>query len=270
MTFVKAEFAVTTGTVVYEVNESEWDFVVGPDSTNGTGFEFEDQNFAEGTQVSVTVNAETNVSVDYTVNVGSKSDTGSYSSFVFLGLALMLFYPLIITGGFSGTWNQTEADLGPALAEIFFIDPTEANIFFYELSNTTFVSSAFTDPEWAFDNIGGSFDNTTNIAVFEWALNAQYEVVASNTDFSGTYSFVFAYDQTTGEVMGYRLDLDYSGTTDGSLLDIYLLQEVEMQGYNLPAAGLFPSGFIGIELYIAIPALTIIGLLGAVIKKRKQ
>jgi len=271
MSFVKADFAITTGTVnTYEVNDSEWDFAIGPNSSTGTGYEFEDQKFAVGTQFTVTVDAATTSQIDYTVNVGTKSDTGATSAFDMLGLIFVLFYPLLLSSGLSGTWNQTKTDLGPNLMGMFFIDPAIANPFFYEMANTTFISSVFTDTEWTYDNIGGSFDNTTDIAVFTWGLNAQYEVVASNTEFSGTYEYTYAYDQTTGEMKGYRLDLDYSGTVEGVLLEMDLLQEVEMLGYNLPAGGLFPSGFIGIEMYLAIPALALIGLLCVVIRKRKQ
>ncbi|MHA1156108.1 MAG: choice-of-anchor S family protein [Candidatus Heimdallarchaeota archaeon] len=271
MSFAKADFTVTVGTVnTYDVNSAEWDFAVGADSSSGTGYEFEDQKFSEGTQFTVTVDAVTASQVDYTVNVGAKSDTGVANSFALLGIVFLMFYPILFAGGTMGTWNQTEADLGPSLMEIFFLEPEDSNEFFYEMANTTFVSSVFTDTEWTYDSIGGTFENDTDIAIFTWTLNAQYEIVASNTDFSGTYSFVIAYDQTTGEVMGYRIDLDYSGTAEGAVLDIQLLQEVEMLGYNLPAGGLFPSGFIGIELYIAIPALALIGLLGVVVRKRKQ
>ncbi len=271
MSFVKADFAVTVGTVnTYEVNDSAWDFAIGSHTSTGTGYEFEDQKFAEGTQFTVTVDAATASQIGYTINVGTKSDTGATSGFDFLGLIIVMFYPLLLSSGLTGTWNQTESDLGPSLMEMFFIEPTTANEFFYDMANTTFISSVFTDTEWTYSNIGGTFENDTDIAVFTWGLNAQYEIVASNTDFSGTYEFIYAYDQTTGEVKGYRLDLDYSGTVEGSLLNLALLQEVEMLGYNLPAGGLFPSGFIGIELYIAVPALALIGLLGAVIKKRKQ
>lgn len=271
MSFVKADFAVTVGTVnTYDVNHSAWDFSIGSESSSGTGYEFEDQKFAEGTQFTVTVDTATATKIDYTINVGTKSDTGATSAFDIIGVIFILFYPLLLSAGLSGTWNQTKTDLGPSLMGLFFIDPEIANEFFYEMANTTYISSAFTDTEWTYSNIGGTFDNDTNIAVFTWGLNAQYAVPASNTDFSGTYEYIFAYDQTTGEVKGYRLDLDYSGTVEGTLLDMDLFQEVEMLGYNLPAGGLFPSGFIGIELYLAIPALAIIGLLGAVIKKRKQ
>lgn len=271
LSFVKADYAVTVGTVnTYEVNDSEWDFTDGSDSSTGTGYSFEGQKFSEGTQFTVAVDAATASSVDYTVNVGTKSDTGTATSFDLIGIAILLFYPLMFAGGFSGTWNQTEYDLGPCLMALYFVEPDSVNEFLYAFANETYISTIFTDEEWTYTKIEGTFENDTDIAVFTWTLNAQYAVPASNTDFSGKYTYTLAYDQTTGEMKGYRLDLDYSGTAEGSILDVDFRQEVEILGYNLPGGGLFPNGFIGYEWFIAIPALAIVGLLGAVIKKRKQ
>ncbi len=277
MSFVKGDYAVLVGTVnTYDVNDSAWDFVSGPNSSSGTGFQFEGQKFAVGTQVSVTVDAAAVDQIDYTVDVGIKSDTSTTSSFVFLELGLMLFYPILLSSVLPDTWNQTEIDLGTNLMEIFFVDPTQANDFFYDFTNTTFVSSEISDLEWTFTEIGGTFEIDNNIAVFDWTLNAQNKNATANTNFSGTYSFIFAYDETTGEVMGHKIDLDYSGTTKGSLLDLDFLQEIEMFDYDLPyeiispepnTTETFSSVIVGFEWLITIPALALMGSLSAILKR---
>ncbi len=272
MTFAKADFSVTTGLVnTYTVNDSEWNIVFDTNSSSGTGFQFEDTLFAEGTQFTVTVDAQTNTTVDYTVNVGAKSDTSSYSALGFaLGTILLLIFPILVSAVVpDGSFNQTEADMGLGLMTSTFVEPTLANELFYQFTNETFETSMSTGmlgTGWTIDEMGGTFDNATDIALFTWVFNGKYVNATTNTDVSGKYTYTTAYDQTTGVVMGTRLDFDYSGTVEGLTFKMDFLQEIEILGYNLPGG----AGFISLEWFIVLPALTFVGLLGAVIKKRKQ
>ena len=84
--------------------------------------------------------------------------------------------------------------MGPELFQLFYVDSPMFSELFFELSNESFVSETFTDDEWTFSKIQGSFDNATTTCVFSWALNGEYISTADNTDFSGTYYFEYAFD----------------------------------------------------------------------------
>ena len=271
MSYIRADFNCTVGTVnTYEVNDSEWDFSVGPNSSSGTGFQFDDANFAEGTQFTAEVTSASASAVGYTQAAGTHTKSYTTSPFDFLGIVLYMLYPLLLASIVSATWDQAEMDLGPGLVAPAFIEPQYANLIFYNLSQDAIASSELsTDDEWTFTAFGGTFDNSSDVAVFQWSLDGSYVNSTTNTDFSGTYSYDIAYDQTTGELMGARVDLDYSGTVGGTILDLDMLQEFEMLGYNLPGGGLL-GGFIpGFEWFIAIPALALVGLISIAIKRRK-
>jgi hypothetical protein len=269
-TLVRADYNVTVGaTYTYDTIASQWDLKIGANSGQGTGFSEDGKAYTVGTQILVEVTSESASSVGYDYTIGSDTYAGSASPLDMLGFVFLMFYPLLFAGG-TFTWNQTLIEMGPGLMLWAFVEPESAGEFFYELSNETFVTSAFTDTEWTFSQIGGNFDNATAIAVFDWVLNAQYVVTADNTDFGGNFRVKIAYDKTTSVVKGFKLDMDYSGTVLGSVTDISMLIHYEQVGYDLGAFFFGAGGFIpGFEWFIAIPALALLGGIAIIIRKRK-
>ena len=266
----KADYNVTAGTTyTFDVVSSEWTIKDGSNSGTGTGFNFENTSYPAGTQFDLNVTAATTSSVSWNMTIGSESDVGTNSGFDILGFILLLFYPIILSGGF-GAWDQDAIEKGPTLFTLFFVDPVGYSNMLTELSNDTFVESIFTEPEWTFSQIQGKFVNSSSTAEFDWYLSGQYYSSADNTDFEGVYNMKFAFDKTTGAVKGFRMYMNYDGTVAGSIMEITMVQHWEVEGYNLPAFLLFPSGFIsGFEWLIAIPTLAVIGTIAYIVRKRK-
>ena len=167
-TMAKADYNVAVGnSFTFDVVKSNWDFKYGTDASAGTGFSFEEVKYAEKTQFTVLVTAAGTTSVDWDMTVGSVTDSGSNGGFDILGMIFLMFYPFLL-GEIPSSWNQTEADLGPFIFTMFFIDAPAFSDFFFEMSNDTYISSGFSDTDWVITNMDGNFDNTSAIAVFDW------------------------------------------------------------------------------------------------------
>jgi len=262
-TMVRADYNVTVGnTFDYDVVASNWNISSGSDSSTGTGFSFLEVNRAVGSTFTVEVlTVDTNLGVDWEMTLGAATDTGNNNPFDALGIALSLFLPIILSMG-TISWNQTAVDLGPGINELFFLD-TEIGELFFQLTNETFVES-LSDPNYVFNNVFGTFENSTNVAVFVWHFDMT--MTSGTTNLGGTFVWQIAYDQTTGQLKGYYMDMDYSGSFAGIPITYQFEQKVEEVGYNLPGVGGFIPGF---EWFIAVPALALLGGVAVIIKKRK-
>ncbi|MBK5115174.1 MAG: hypothetical protein KGD59_07230 [Candidatus Heimdallarchaeota archaeon] len=265
-TMVKANYNVAVGnSFTFDVVKSSWDVTVAGDSASVKGFEFEEMNYAEKTQITVLVTAASAISVDWDMTVGSVTYSGGNGGLDLLGMIFYMFYPILLADLASGTWNQTEMDLGPSIFPMFFVDPDVFSDFFYDFANETYITSAFSDPEWVLTNIGGSFDNSSDIAVFDWQFDMTWTDAVSGHNYGGTYSMVFAFDKTTGATKGYYFDVDYAGQVDFTAISVKHTQRVEQVGYNLPGVGFIP----GFEWFMVIPALALLAGLPIIIKRRK-
>ncbi|MHA1220977.1 MAG: choice-of-anchor S family protein [Candidatus Heimdallarchaeota archaeon] len=270
-TLVHADYAVTVGaTFTYDVVESSQTIKSGSDVGGGDGFLFEDHAFAVGQQVVVEVTAETSTSVDYDATVGSVTDSSSSTGFGdALGVAFTLILPLLLPLMFAG-WNQTAVDSGPGLFGIFFMDTAMCE-FFEDLTNETALNEDFTDSgELDFKQVAANFDNSTTIAIFDWAFDLQITNASTNTDFGGTYRWKLAFDKNTGVVKGTKYSVDYTGTVDGTLLNVVMDQTMEQVGYDMGAYFFGAGGFIpGFGWFIVIPALSLVAGIAVIIRKRK-
>jgi len=270
-TIVQADYSVTVGaTFTFEVIEASQTVNMGSNSGSGDGFLFEDHAFPVGQQILVEVTASSSSSVNYDVTVGTITDSTSSSGFgdIFF-VVFTLVYPMLFTLGFS-VWNQTAADSGPGLWGVYFIDTIVSDAF-ASLSNQTALDESFVNSgEIQFNKVGGHFDNTTSIAVFDWAYDTQITNTTSNTDFGGTYRWKLAFDKNTGVVKGWKMAVDYSGTVSGEVTEITMSQTVEQVGYDIGNFYFGAGGFIpGFEWFIAVPALALLGGVAVIIKKRK-
>ena len=266
-TLAKADFNVAIGnTFTYNANKSNWDITYGTDSSTGTGFCFDGQNYVEGTQFEVLVTGASTTSVNWNMTVGSTTLAGINTGMDGFVMLFMLLYPLVI-GDYSGGWNQAVMDLGPELFTLFFVDVSMFSEMFYEFSNETYISSMFSTTGWVMTNIGGSFDNSSAIAVFEWHLDMTYTDAGSGHNYGGTYTLIYAFDKTTGAMKGYYMNVDYSGQLDFTSVNVDWQQKVEQVGYKIPGAGGFIPGF---EWFIAIPALTLLAGIAVIVRKQQK
>lgn len=264
-TLVRADYSVVVGnTFDYDVGASNWDVTLGTDTSTGTGFQFLGVNKPVGTTFDVEVTAvDALLGVDWDMTVGTDVDPGSNSPFDALGVLFMLILPVFFAEAIVGSWDQAEMDLGPELMTFFFVDPVAWSDFFYEISQEAFISS-ITDQDYEFVNVGGTFDNSTSVAVFTWHFDMTYTSIGY--DYSGTFVWMYAFDKNNGHMKGTYMDMDYTGTVASEALTYKLEQRVEEVGYNLPAVGGFIPGF---EWFIAIPALVLLGGIAIIIRKRK-
>jgi len=264
-TMAKADYNVAIGnSFTFDVVKSNWDFKYGAEASAGSGFSFEEVKYPEKTQFTVEVTAAGTTSVDWDMTVGSVTDSGSNGGFDLLGMLFLMFYPFLL-GEIPSSWNQTAADLGPYIFPLFFVDAPMFSDFFFDMSNDTYMSTGFSDPEWVITNMDGNFDNASAVAVFDWHFDMTWTDAVSGHNYGGTYTFIFAFDKTTGAMKGYYMDIDYSGQMDFTAVTVKLEQRVELVGYNLPGVGFIP----GFEWFMVIPAFALIIGLPIILKRRK-
>ena len=277
-TITQAAYGVTIGEIfIYDVEAASWDMAVDTSSSSGTGFNFLDVKRAVGTQLEVEVTAVSTSSVDWDMTIGEETDSGSSSSFDTLGITLLALFPLLLINAGTITWNQAEMDLGLEIISFFFAELESFGELFYTLIVEDIATYYYTDPNYTFDNIGGTFDDDTNIAVFEWHLDLTY--TNDSEIFAGNFVWQYAYDQTDGYMKGNYINMDYSGTINGISISYKFEQRVEEEGYNLPdvvtiettistTTSTNASTIPGFEWFIAIPIVTLLG--GITIVKRKH
>ncbi|MHA1505455.1 MAG: choice-of-anchor S family protein, partial [Candidatus Heimdallarchaeota archaeon] len=219
------------------------------------------------------VTAETTTYVDYDVTLGT--DVHDYTSNglgnVFL-IILTLILPLSLPGMIGGTWNQTAIDLGPGFWGDFFMDPYFSEMFYDFSNNQTMLDEMTGDPgmsEITFKKFAGTFENSTDIAVFDWACDFDMVNASTTTDYGGKFRYKIAYDQTTSWVKGWKLFLDYSGTFEGQVIDVDWNQLVQQDGYTLGDFAIGTGLFPGFEWFLLFPALGLLAL-PAIIKRRRK
>ncbi|NHJ83933.1 MAG: hypothetical protein FK734_00640 [Asgard group archaeon] len=233
--FIQADYNTIVGTTnTYEVNISFWDLQKGSQTSIGTGINFEDIHFPEGTTFTIEVTDTSSTEVDWNMTVGTSTDLGSSSGFDLIGIAIMMVYPAFTITMY--TWNQTELDLGLGIIRLFFVDVEQVNEFFIELTDPGYIEEEFDDNLlWTYDKIAAHLNQSTGITEFDWVMNGRYYNATENSDYSGEHYYKLAYDSTTGEVMGYHWAMNYTGTVIGEYQKFCMEQEIEMVGYDLPA-----------------------------------
>ncbi|NHJ48175.1 MAG: hypothetical protein FK733_10350 [Asgard group archaeon] len=259
-----AVFTVTDGTIyTFDLVKSQQTLQQGTDSGQGTGLMFGGNPFSVGLQFTVEILTHTATSVQWEIDVAGNTAVNTDSDTLSSAMSNYLFYPYLIYGGF-GTWDQAEVEMGPFLMlGAFFFEPVAFKAFFQGMHDNYGVYTPMS--YWTFNDIQANFDSSTNIAVFDWVFNAEYNDTGCDMYFEGDFYFNIAYDQTTGVLMGYNFDINYAGYIALDALSIDLEQTIEQVGYNLPKNQFKVSGFTFI---VAIPV--IFGLSLLVIKNRKK
>jgi len=270
-TMVKADFNVTVGDDNdYTVDTSNWAVSVGSNSGGGTGFALEGTGYDEGETINIEVTAETTSTVNYDLTVDT--DTYSYISSGFGNIfffAFSTFLPLLMPAMVGGTWDQTAVDMGPSLWGDFFIDSIFTEVCYEFANNQTLLDEMEDDmTDVKFKKLEGEFVNSTDIAIFDWALDMEIVNSTTNTDYGGKFRWKIAFDQTTGWVKGWRIYLNYDGTFEGTVLDIEWNQLVQQSGYTLGDFAIGTGLFPGFEWFLVIPALSLLAL--PVIKKKRK
>lgn len=228
---VKADYSVTLGAEFsYNVVESSWDYSMGTASSEGTGFRFEDQKFSNDKQISLTIDYIEIQYLEYTMTVDTESKTGLASPLVLAGIVFLLSYPQLFLSGIE-YHIQTEADLGIKIRELFFLEPVNAEDSFNLFCDEESLSSEFQNDEYiTYNNIYGTFDSSSDIAVFTWYYDISY--VDEGDDYGSIFTFTLEYDQNTGVLKRYRFDLELDGTYDYKPIDLVRHQEIVAEDYT--------------------------------------
>ncbi|MEA2070572.1 MAG: choice-of-anchor S family protein [Asgard group archaeon] len=228
--FVQANNTLSEGSIyTYRIVESEWDYVAGNDQSKGIGFKFEDQLFDCDESLIATVEEVDYNYVEFTVSVGSESAPYSINQMVALGFTFLLSRPFSLVYDIA-YYIETEADNGLALQHMYYMPPEIFGDYFSSLSDENVIASEYPDDEdITYNDVGGSLTISSNIVNFDWVMDAHYFDESEGTDYSGTYSLSIQYDQTTGLLYGYRIDLDYAGTYEHQSVDLESHQGLELQ-----------------------------------------
>lgn len=269
-TMVRSDFAVTVGEDNnYDVITSNWSIAVGANSGSGIGFNVEGIGYDIGDDINVEVTAETTIDVDYDITLNG-TDTYAWSSSGFgniFFIAISIFLPLMMPGLVGGTWDQAEIEKGPILWGDFFIHPVMTEAFYEFANNQTALDEIKNDPdysEYKFKKLKGVFENSTDIAVFDWACDFTIKNTTTSTNWGGIFRWKLAFDQTTGWVKGWGIKMEYDGTYEGTVLDVVWNQVVQQEGYALGNFAIIP----GFEWFLVIPVLGLLAI-PVIIKRRK-
>jgi hypothetical protein len=274
---IHGDYQVTVGqTFTYTVNRSYWRVKLGDDSGSASKFVLGMNNEPEGTSFSVLVTDVVPSShVDYNLTCGSYVYPWTADDLNFISLQQTFFYINILSIIFVGDWNQAFVDMGPSTRITLFFDTAEDPTFefFRHYSNSTYLSSFFTQTAFSFSQLAGHFDESGSIAVFDWIIQGTIDNLhtAYPYDVDGYLLFKVAFDKTTGVEQGYRLELDYSGTNDERDFEIYLIQEVTLNGYNLPDFYFDKPGALpGFKWFVPVFAISTIVITSVIIRRRKN
>ncbi|NHJ39945.1 MAG: hypothetical protein FK731_07925 [Asgard group archaeon] len=267
----KGDFNLTIGaTFDYDVIESYWDITQETYSGSGNGFVFRDTSYPISTPISIEVITPSNTSVYYTITVSDKTDEAyDYSSDIIAWVFVMMF-PNLRAQLTPLPWNQTEIEMGPNLFELFFVDPVSFGDVFVQFTNVTYISSIFDDPRITVSQVEAHFDNSSTIAIFDWVNNIRYYNETLGTNFQGEFYLKLAYNQNQGNLMGFKVDMNYSGNILGLSYSINWRQHIEAAGYNLPTLYFKsePPGFISIGWAYIFPPLIVISMVYKFYKKK--
>ncbi|NHJ46780.1 MAG: hypothetical protein FK733_03230 [Asgard group archaeon] len=278
--FGSATFGVEVGNIfTYDVIKNNFSVTVGANSGTSTGYEVDDQPFAEGTQVDVEVTAVNPLDVEYELQAGSYYET-EYSGSIGLGLNVIisLLVPFLAIMAVDQPWNQTAIEeKGSPLLIPFVENETTTWQTYIDMATDLQTSPPISTASLGVIGINATYSDTVSTFVFELYMSGSIQIndtlISNYYEVTSTleHHYQFAYNKADGVMLGMRMEGSVSGTANGTAVSWEYSQHTEKVGYNLPGYTFGGGGgFIpGFEWFIAIPALAFIGIIAVVIRKRK-
>jgi hypothetical protein len=277
--FANGTFGVVVGaTYTYDVIKSNMSVAIGANSGSYSGYEIDDQVFAEGTQVEVEVTAVNPLDVAYDVKAGSyfESDASNNLDLGFTTL-LSILTPIVALALVEQDWNQTEVEeVGSPLLIPFVENETTTWQTYIDMANDLQTSAPV--PTTAFGQVGlnATYSDTVSTFVFElyfggtMAFNDTLITDYVEVNAALVHHFQFAFDKPTGVMLGMRMEGSVIGTSNGTAVSFQYNMHTEKVGYNLPKYEFGGGGFIpGFEWFIVLPAIGFIGTIVAIVRRRK-
>ncbi|NHJ87339.1 MAG: hypothetical protein FK734_17880 [Asgard group archaeon] len=268
-------------TYTYDVVASNVAITVGTESASASGYTLGSTHFDEGTSVTVNVTAVGTTDVDYDIISGaaSESEVSSTLSLAFTTIFYGVLFPLLFGIATTIEFNTTEASEDPGILMIPFVsNETDTFDSYIDMANDIQAGPTTTGTELGNLVMNATYTDEPDEFFFEFYMGGNYiyndtigtDYIYSDMDIEHHYQF--AYQKTTGVMLGIRVESEITGTNNGTAVDINVLQHTELDGYNLPNYA-FHGGptwpFPGFEVVIAITAIGSVALAAVLIRKRK-
>lgn len=264
VSYAQASFTLNVGDIyTYDVKDSWWIYYVGEDESLGTGFRFNDEHYFCDEDILVTVAYVDYITAEFNVSIGDYSGTFGITPMQMFGFVSLLQHPADILVGVSN-WIISEEPLYLELKHMYHFNPSQWDDFFELLEDEDFIAEEYpNDEHTTYSDVGGDFDDSGDIAVLDWVMDAETIDEDHGTNYGGTYSLTIEYDLTTGMLQRYQIDFHYAGTYEHTTVDLSSHQEIELKETN-PTNN--SPGFLAI---LAIQVFTGLGLYNLLKRKKK-
>ncbi|MHA1442720.1 MAG: choice-of-anchor S family protein [Candidatus Heimdallarchaeota archaeon] len=267
--FASGAFSLVVGTTYdFEVVKSKWSLTDGANSGTGTGLMFGGNPFPVGTTFETEVVSVITLSVDYQIDVDGNTAVNTDDDSDTSHLYNFLFYPYLLYGGIGG-WDQAEVEMGPPfLFELFFLEPAAFGAYFQNLEDH--YATLTLNPFWTINQISANYDTTSSSVVFDWVFNTMLNDTGCDQFFQGTYYVKIAFSTATGELLGYRLQMDYAGHYGANDVNFEMEQLIKQTNYELDGFYYSAEEVPGFQWVTVLPVLFITSLITIVKKKQRK
>ena len=273
----RGAFSVTVGDAYdFDVVAANQSVTVGTDSGSGSGYEVGGLQFAEGTSVNANVTAVgSDVDYNLTAGAGTEALTSDGIDLLFSGF-LQLLMPIAYIYEFCSTdyFNQTRADVSPGL--LMFTPFVESDFnwtVFAEMADDTHAEATTNATQTMLADADYTEDTTS--FTFEYYLGGIMD--GNFTDASGIYfldldlehHYQFSFLKT-GVMQGMRMEFSFTGTSNGTDIDVSLNWQMELAGYNLPGYAIGGGWTWPFPAFGIIAAFTALGTIAVLVIKRRK
>jgi len=252
---VRGAYGVDVGdTFTYTINKASGDFNYKTNATTVTsstsGYALGDDVVTVGSKLLVNVTAVTIASVTFNISSGSVSIEESTTAFSLFGLLGVMILPILVLSDDI----EFEATDGISFGQWMFFLPSDTDwddfIEDWNVSEDLFNDTSSGELKVT---AGSVLENSDRDIRFWLSMVGTYINDTEEIDLTADHRVMFAYDTSSGVLLGYRISTDVTGTFEGTSTTFKLNLEVIRDQYSLPGfPGLSTSGF---ELFLILTSL---------------
>lgn len=269
MTSIRAAYGVEVGdTFTYVVKQAsgEFNYKTGTITTSTTvnGYTLGDDAVPVNSELTINITAVDASSVAFNISSGEYSTVTSTSSLTMgFGLLIGVLFPFLVLSD-EAEFDPTE---GVSLGDWVYFAASDTDWDdFIEAWNTT--SEDFLNETEGADlslELGSVLENSDRDVRFWLYLTGSIKNATENIDLTVNHKVMFAYDTSSGVLLGYRMVDNLKGTFDGRTTTFKLNLEIVQKEYSLPA---FAGG--GTPGFEYIPALLMLTTWIVLLRRRKR
>ena len=272
----KSEWKVSTGiSAEYTLEEANWSVQYGELSELGEGGQFNNIkiNPTETFEVEV-IDVDDQWGVEFSVDNSTEISMGvtTTDGFIF-EFTKFVYYPSeecarISIEGF----NSVRIKHGPDIPAWLFIEPTQDLWdYFDEIEEIEYHKTRENnyDFEAYFEAF---FELTNNQAIFDLHMYGDFINETLETDMQFDHNIKFIWQESSGILLGYRINSYLSGDFENQTISETLLMTCKQTEYSLPGFKFYAyTGFIpGFGFKTALISLVLLFALGIIIRKNKK